>query len=259
MKSTLAGRTLCVIGANGYVGSAVARLATELGAKVYSISRSGQTKENAAWVEHVEWIKGDALKPEEFQHILKESEAVVQTVGTLIDTSFTKFSKPGEPGTYEHMNRDTAKAIGQALNDLHDNKKIVYISASKSPPFIPRYLSTKVEAEKFLLGLPELRTSVLKPGYIYSDQSVFRHALKYPVNFYASLYNFINGITPYEARIKPFVWKFDVDKAVDIRAVAISALTCCFDPKFDDKFLYNKDMNEIRDLFNEHGYEFPSK
>jgi len=258
MKTSLAGRTLCIIGGNGYVGSAIARQAIDLGAKVYSVNRSGKLNSPAPWVEQVTWIKGDALSPNDFSDVLQESEAVVHTVGTLIDTSITKFSKPGAEGTYEHVNRETAKAIGQKLNEFKDNKKIVYFSASKAPPFIPRYLTTKLEAEDFLFNLSDVRASILRPGFITSNERLSKKLLKYPVNIYSSIFNFFDGITPYESRLKPFVKKFDVDKSIDLQSVVIAALICCFDPKFDDKILYNNDMRELKELFLEHGYEFPS-
>jgi len=258
MKTSLSGRTLCIIGGNGYVGSAIARKAIDLGAKVYSVNRSGKINSPAPWVEQVTWIKGDALSPNDFSDVLEESEAVVHTVGTIFDTSITKLRKPGAEGTYEHMNRETAKAIGQKLNEFKSNKKIVYFSASKSPPFIPRYLTTKIEAEDFLFNLSDVRASVLRPGFISSEERLSKKLLKYPVNIYSSIFNFFDGITPYESRLKPFVKKFDVDKSIDLQSVVISALICCFDPKFDDKILYNNDMRELKELFLEHGYEFPS-
>lgn len=259
MHTALNGRTLCVVGGSGYVGSAIAKKAIELGAKVYAVSRSGKVKASAPWVAQVNWVKGDSMSPNDFSKALEESEAVVDTVGTLFDTSITKFRKPGEQGTYEHMNRETAKALGQKLNDLKANKKIVYLSASKAPPFIPRYLTTKLEAEDFLLNLPDVRASILRPGVVTTDEILTKKLIKYPVNIYHAIYNVINGITPYESRIKPFVRKFDVDRSVDLKAVVISALICCFDPKFDDKILYNSDMESLLELFQEHGYEFPSK
>ena len=258
MKKSLSGRTLSIIGGSGFVGSSIARQAIDLGAKVYSINRSGKIKSPAPWVEQVTWIKGDAMSPNDFSKILEESEAVVHTVGTLVDTSFTKLRKPGAEGTYEHMNRETAKAIGQKLNEFKKNKKIVYLSASKAPPLIQRYLTSKLEAEDFLLNLSDVRASILRPGFIYSEEAPAKMALSYPVNIYSSIFNFFDGITPYESRLKPIVKKFDVDKSIDIKSVVLSALICCFDPKFDDKILYNHDMRELKALFLESGYEFPS-
>jgi len=39
----------------------------------------------------------------------------VHTCGTLIDTSILKGRTPGEPGTYEHMNRDLLINVAKFL------------------------------------------------------------------------------------------------------------------------------------------------
>ena len=74
------------------------------------------------------------------------------------------------------------KFLGTYLNTI-GGKKIVYVSASRSPPFIPRYLSTKVEAEEFLLSQPNLGSIILKPGFIYSySNRKWSASLKYAVD-----------------------------------------------------------------------------
>jgi hypothetical protein len=40
------------------------------------------------------------MKAERFKQQINDHDIIVHTVGTLIDTSFTKLKKPGEPGTY---------------------------------------------------------------------------------------------------------------------------------------------------------------
>jgi len=72
----------------------------------------------SAWTNKVVWVKGDASNPETFEETLRKSDAVVHTIGTLVDTSITKFSQPGDKGTYEHMNRDTAIAVGSKLAEF---------------------------------------------------------------------------------------------------------------------------------------------
>ena len=44
------------------------------------------------------------MKPDAFKDVIQESDYFVNTIGTLIDTSITKLKKPGQLGTYEHMN-----------------------------------------------------------------------------------------------------------------------------------------------------------
>lgn len=41
------------------------------------------------------------MEAESFGNVLRSSDLVIHTVGTLIDTSVTKRMQPGEAGTYE--------------------------------------------------------------------------------------------------------------------------------------------------------------
>ncbi len=259
MTSLLAGRTLCIVGGNGFVGSAVAQQAVNLGAKVYAVSRSGKTNVKAQWVDKVNWVKGDSLHPETFKDVLKESDTVVHSIGILLDSSVTQFKKPGEEGTYEHMNRDTAIAVGNAFNEFGEKKSFVYVSGSKSPPFLPRYLTTKIQAENHLLNLPNLRTTILKPGFISSNEVPLKKLLSYPVGIYAHTTRFLRQIVGPDTGLDNLLQKIEVDTAVDVRAVAISAIISGFDPKFAGKFLYNEDMETIKERFLERGYEFPPR
>lgn len=131
MTSNLFGKTLCIVGGSGYIGMAIAKEAVNLGAKVHAISRTGSPKYtyNEPWVRKIKWHKGNAMYPNSFENILEESDAVIHTIGTSVDTSFTKFAKAGEEGTYEHMNYETAVSVGSKLNEIKD-KKMVYLSAS---------------------------------------------------------------------------------------------------------------------------------
>jgi len=255
MKPSLSGRTLCIVGGNGFVGTALAHQAVTLGAKVFGVSRSGTKPSKSPWADKVQWIKGDAMNPESFRGALEESEAVVHTIGILIDSSVTQFKKPGEEGTYEQMNRDSAIAVGNLLNDLK-NKKMVYLSASRAPPFLDRYLTTKREAENYLFGLPNLRTTSLRPGFISSDEVPHKKLLSYPIGLYAHGYRLFNKLFNAD---DTFLRHFNADTTVDVRAVALSALIASFDPKFDGKILYNDDMETLKERFLEKGYEFSDK
>ncbi len=254
----LSGKTLCVIGANGYVGSYVAQQALSLGAKVLSVSRSGRPPQKSGpWAQNVKWNQGNSLHPEGFEEVLKESDAVVHTVGTLFDTSITQRKKPGEPGTYENVNRDPAIAIARKLNEL-GNKKMIFLSASKSVPLISRYLSTKREAEDFILSQENLKATILRPGIIYSRDIPFKMAMKYPISLYATIFGAISSPFP-DSRMKDFLSNFDMDQPVDVKAVAAAAVIAAFDPKFDGKILFNADMESLKSMLFEKGYKFPGQ
>jgi len=257
MKTSLAGRTLCIIGGNGFVGTAIAHQAVNLGAKVFAVSRSGTPSSKSEWANRVKWVKGDSMNPETFKDVLEESESVVHTIGVLLDSTITQFKKPGDEGSYEQMNRDTAIAIGQTLNDMNKNKKMIYLSASKNPPFIKRYLSTKIEAENYIQRLPHLRTTILRPGFISSEEVPVKKLLSYPVGVYAHLSHFLAKAAG-NSGLGDFIRSVEVDTTVDVRAVALSALIASFDPRFDGKILYNEDMETLKGRFLERGYDFPS-
>ena len=106
----------------------------------------------------------------------------MHTIGTLFDTSVSKNAKPGEPGTYEQMNRDTLASL---LSVLEKPKTIIYISSAGHPPFLERYLTAKHDAENFLMETSHKGYS-LRPGFIYS----WRHRKwSIPVKWAISIWN----------------------------------------------------------------------
>eukprot|EP01015_Nassula_variabilis_P027382 TRINITY_DN5605_c0_g1_i2.p1 TRINITY_DN5605_c0_g1~~TRINITY_DN5605_c0_g1_i2.p1 ORF type:complete len:191 (-),score=32.61 TRINITY_DN5605_c0_g1_i2:60-632(-) len=165
----------------------------------------------------VTWIKGDAMNPSTFQDALKESQAVIHTVGTLIDTSLTQECDPGEPGTYEQMNRDTAIAIGNKLEEINKNQKIVYISASRAPPFLKRYLTTKLEAEEHLRNLKNVRFTALRPGFIYSKKErVWSVSVQLLMSTWQFGFGSIYNLVPERTYLKELMANFDVDTPIDL-------------------------------------------
>jgi hypothetical protein len=89
------------------------------------------------------------MQPESFSSTLQQSDLIVHTIGTLFDTTITKRRSPGDAGTYEQMNRDSLISIAKQIEGT--KATIVYLSASSHPPYVHRYLQTKVEAEEYLL------------------------------------------------------------------------------------------------------------
>ena len=77
--------TILVIGGNGYVGSRMCEQAILNGYKVISISRSGTKPSwlsSSVWAKEVEYVKGDALKPESMKGYFKGNiRGVISCVG----------------------------------------------------------------------------------------------------------------------------------------------------------------------------------
>ncbi|KAG6845328.1 hypothetical protein H0H87_010785 [Tephrocybe sp. NHM501043] len=198
MNSAL--RRILVIGGNGFIGSAICKAALAKGIQVTSISSSGLPYRSAkghapAWVNKVDWQRGDALHPESFAHLLPEVDGVIHTLGTLLENSNYKqaikrgdilglvgilhnnvVGDHGNPlenstdesrrGSYDVMNRDTALRVCEAfvsspMESRAPNapRPFVYISAEDIfRPLIPgRYIESKREAERGIDSLMDGR------------------------------------------------------------------------------------------------------
>ena len=185
-------KRIVVAGGNGFLGSRICKSAVARGWDVTSISRSGEpswssvtsSPEPPPWSKQVTWAQGDILKPTTYTSHLQKANAVVHTMGILLEADYkgvltgkespiaglqrafssTKMGSAGnplerQPGdelgkgekdgqlTYELMNRDSAIALAQESQREGVNC-FVYISAAAGAPMLPgRYITTKREAE----------------------------------------------------------------------------------------------------------------
>jgi len=212
-------KKLVVAGGNGFLGSRICKSAVARGWEVTSISRSGEPKWSSVsseptappWSASVTWAKGDILKPTSYTSHLKDADAVVHTMGILLEADYKgvisgkesivsglsrAFSsskagssknpldrKPGEvlgkgetdgQITYELMNRDSAVALAQEA-EREGAKTFVYISAAAGAPILPtRYITTKREAESTISSqMIKLRNIFIRPGFLYDNSRKF--------------------------------------------------------------------------------------
>ncbi|KAL1855956.1 hypothetical protein Plec18167_000421 [Paecilomyces lecythidis] len=214
----MATKRIVVAGGSGFLGSRICKAAVARGWSVTSLSRSGEPRwENLfdsprrpQWASSVEWARADIIKPETYKPFLKDANAVVHTMGILLEADYkgvvqgresiigglqrafgpSKLGsqdplqrKEGEPlkpqekdgqWTYEFMNRDSAIALAQETSREHV-PTFVYISAAAGAPILPsRYISTKREAETLIgSSLPELRSIFVRPGFMYDSNRKF--------------------------------------------------------------------------------------
>ncbi|KAJ2776762.1 hypothetical protein H4R18_005492 [Coemansia javaensis] len=176
-----AARRILVVGGSGFVGQAVCRSALARGWEVLSLSRHGAPERPAAdqgrLASGVQWIKGDALRPETFREHLAGCDAVVHSVGVLMENGYKGLVNAGAgsgpsraAATYEAANRDTALSVAQLARETAGVGAFAYVSAKDTIPFIdPRYISTKREVERELLAHRDrLRPIILRPGFMFS-------------------------------------------------------------------------------------------
>ena len=111
------------------------------------------------------YIKGNCLEPETFKDVLQDVDGCIHTVGALVENT----KKP--QASYQAMNRDTCVNMAKGLNEYGDKRNFVMISSAKAPPFLPAYLTTKIEAENFIIDECEnLKPVIIRPGFIWNKE-----------------------------------------------------------------------------------------
>lgn len=215
-------------------GSRICRVAVGRGWDVTSISRSGEPTWSAvssspnapSWASSVKWQKADILKPETYKPMLSGADAVVHSMGILLEADYKgvltgkespwaglsrafsatkggsqnpltrKEGEALEPQerdgqlTYELMNRDSAITLAQEANH-HSIPSFVFISAAAGTPILPkRYITTKRDAESTIASsLPKLRSIFIRPGFLYDLSRKFT----LPIAFAGSAGNMVNS------------------------------------------------------------------
>lgn len=158
----------------------------------------------------VRWQKADILEPRTYKPYLEGADAVVHTMGILLEADYKgvlqgkespiaglrrAFSaqksgsqnplqrgegeslQPKEPDgqlTYELMNRDSAITLAQEASAAKAST-FLYISAAAGAPILPkRYITTKREAESTIAStFPNMRTVFIRPGFLYDSSRLF--------------------------------------------------------------------------------------
>lgn len=126
------------------------------------------------------------------------------------------------------MNRDTLINVVKAVEDSKRKPTVVYVSASRSPPFIHRYLTTKKEAEKYLLEKQQegkINAVILKPGFIYSwSERWWSVPLKLEIDIYRKVYSTLSCLIPKNTFMNRVWGELEVDSSVKLYDLIDSGL-----------------------------------
>ena len=109
-------------------------------------------------------MKGDWLNESSYPEELKDWQSLIHSVGTLLQGKTPN-------STYKAMNTETWIKIATKFNEYakisEKQRNFVMISSEKAPPFLEEYITTKREAEEYLLNeWKNLRVHILRPGFI---------------------------------------------------------------------------------------------
>lgn len=158
------------------------------------------------------------------------------------------------------MNKQTAVNVATLLDKIakeqNRQKKFIYMSGSANPPFITRYLSTKMEAEAIINSLENVNMISLRAGFISSwEHRKWSLPLKHIVNVNNCVTGAALKAIP-DSGLKSFLKNFHTDTSIDVDDVVLSALYCLGSNEFDRKFLTNKDMETVSQIFVKNGFKF---
>ncbi|KAF2155750.1 NAD(P)-binding protein [Myriangium duriaei CBS 260.36] len=239
MASATVSKKIVVCGGNGFLGSRICKAATARGWDVTSISRSGAPKWEAVtsspspppWADKVHWHSASVLAPSTYRDTLRNADAVVHTMGILLEADYKGVLTGKEPIvaglqrafssvkqgtanpldrregedlqplerdgqiTYEVMNRDTAILLAQ---EAADAKVPVfgYISAAGGAPILPgRYITTKRAAEDTVTTkFPQLRSFFIRASFMYDSSRAYTVALAGPTFASAMVNSLLGGM-----------------------------------------------------------------
>lgn len=157
------------------------------------------------------------------------------------------------------MNKQTAVNVATLLDEISQEqgtqKKFIYMSGSENPPFITRYLSTKMEAEEIINALNNVNMISLRAGFISSwEHRKWSLPLKHIVNGNNCLMGKVLGTLP-KSGIKDFLGNFHTDTSVDVDDVVTAALYCVNNDDFNKKYLTNSDMETVSNIFRRNGFK----
>lgn len=182
------------------------------------------------WSTKVKWHSANILQPDSYRDELKGADAVVHTMGILLEADYKgvlsgqvsptaglrrAFSArksgssqnplergsedrldPGEKDgqlTYELMNRDTAISLASEASGA-GVPAFCFISAAAGAPILPkRYITTKREAEDTIAStFPRMRTLFMRPGFLWDSSRTFTLPIA-AAGYGASLVNSMTG------------------------------------------------------------------
>ena len=237
------GKKLLVLGGNGYVSSTISTMAASLGAKVTAVTKSGINR-NQRISSQVEFISGNPGEPASLEKYLRDTDAVIHSLGVIADLLGNKMHSPAGEGSCEGLNRETVKNLGRFLGMI-GGKKLVYLSIMKDS------ISSR-QTEEFLLK-QNLKTCILRLGFVnaLNDTQFFKvqsNEKNADLQRKMALHKFAAG-NPFTAEalnLKTF------EDCNDVSTIAKGTVYAAFDSKYDGKTIQSKDIAKITD--EEHQY-----
>lgn len=200
--------SVVIYGGNGFVGSAIAQHFVQQGYKISCVSRTGEIpahlnksnnsraknkKTEINWAQKVDWLKGDASKPD--NELLSKADIVITTIGSPPIPTFTKKS-------YEAQYHTNGAVNIQLMNTCTKNNiKHMIIIGAHIPKFLQRpsfaYAKGKqdvVSHAKMLSETNDIKFTIIQPSVIYGTRHT-KSGFPIPIGFLGLVSRVIKKIT----------------------------------------------------------------
>ncbi|KAK3066767.1 hypothetical protein LTS18_001507, partial [Coniosporium uncinatum] len=123
--ATAVKKKIVVAGGNGFLGSRICKAASVRGWEVTSLSRSGEPNWSSVssspsppeWSKNVFWEKADVLKPSTYSSLLGGADAVIHTMGILLEADY-KGVLQGKETPWSGLSRAFSKTKQGSQNPL---------------------------------------------------------------------------------------------------------------------------------------------
>jgi uncharacterized protein YbjT (DUF2867 family) len=124
-------RKLLVCGGSGFLGSRICKLASARNWTVTSLSRSGEpswsehNSKRPEWAANINWRKGDVMDPSTYREALEDVDAVVHSLGILLEADYKGVLTGKEPiveglkrafDSTRHTGKNTVRAGNASLS-----------------------------------------------------------------------------------------------------------------------------------------------
>ncbi|OAO13517.1 NAD(P)-binding Rossmann-fold-containing protein [Blastocystis sp. ATCC 50177/Nand II] len=232
---------LVVVGGNGFVGSAICKVAAQFGLTSVSLSinpappvYSMDDTHDSSWVSHVQWRHGDATDP-------KTWDAHVVEAGCTAMIYTAKPFNRSEKYLWDCNYVGALKSIDMARK-MKANR-FVYISTNFLPPLTSQSeRETKKKAEEALMEYSRLSLetdspislSILKPGWVYGEGHISSSIVGAPLHVLHDHFRLSNSSRNLSS--------------ISVDTLALAAACQAFDAELEPVLkLYNNDMRVYED------------
>ena len=236
---------IIIFGGNGFVGTHIAEQLVHLDCLPICVSRSGVMPlqlSGISWAKEVEWLKGDALKPD--MNLMNDATAVITLIGSAPVPTFSNSAYQKQFFMNSEPNISVIKAVSAS-----SVQRLVVLGAHVPKvirgsmfAYVKGKIVTADATKAFVEISPNHSAVLLEPTAIYGTR--FTKSGK-PLNIAAVM----SPIAKLQSLVPNIIKKILPETLVSVNAVANSAARVCLDESYAGNYtcLSNQKIIEMNE------------